>query len=83
MAGCATINIDLDIYGPDLPVMPENWKHYIGVNLDHPDKALERLRDEPELLKKVAQQGQKWALANYSPRRMAGRFLEWAERSEK
>jgi hypothetical protein len=83
VAGCATINIDLDLYGPDLPVMPENWKHYIGVDLDHPDKALERLRDEPHVLANVAKQGQKWALENYSPRRMAERFLEWAKRSEK
>ena len=76
-AGCATFNIDLDIYGPVLPVMPQNWKHYIGVDLRRPEKAIERLRDEPGVLERVAQQGQKWALENYSPRRMAERFLEW------
>jgi len=77
-AGCATFNIDLDVYGPVLPVMPENWKHYIGVDLRRPDKAIERLRDEPHLLESVAKQGQQWALENYAPRKMAERMLEWA-----
>jgi hypothetical protein len=75
VAGCATINIDLDIYGPDLPVMPENWKHYIGVDLDRPEKTIERLSDKQDLLEHVAKQGQQWALENYSPRKMAERFL--------
>jgi hypothetical protein len=78
-AGCATINIDLDLYGPDLPVMPVNWTHYIGLNLQKPGMTVERLRDEPQLLEHVAKQGHKWALANYSPRKMAERFLQLAE----
>lgn len=76
VAGCATINLDLDIYGPALPVMPENWKHYIGVDLAHPLRAIERLRDEPGLLAAVAREGRQWALDNYSPRKMAERLLE-------
>jgi hypothetical protein len=76
VAGCATINIDLDVYGPVLPVMPENGRHYIGVDLDRPEKAIARLNDEPELLQRVARQGQQWALENYSPRRMAERLLD-------
>jgi hypothetical protein len=79
VAGCATINIDLDVYGPELPVMPENMKHYIGVDLRKPHQAIERLRDEPDLLERVAKQGQQWALENYSPRRMAERLLQLAE----
>jgi hypothetical protein len=75
-AGCGTFNVDLDIYGPVLPVMPENWTHYIGVDLDRPKNAVERLRDEPELLQRVAKQGQHWALENYSPRKMAERLLD-------
>jgi hypothetical protein len=79
VAGCATINIDLDVYGTALPVMPENWKHYIGVDFRKPHQAIERLRDEPDLLERVAKQGQQWALENYSPRRMAERMLRLAE----
>jgi hypothetical protein len=75
VAGCANINIDLDLYGPQLPVMPENWKHYIGVDLSHPNKAIERLRDDPSVLERVAREGRAWALENYSPRAMAERML--------
>lgn len=77
VAGCATINIDLDLYGPELPVMPENWKHYIGVDLRKPLETVDRLRSDPGLLERVAAQGREWALNNYSPRAMAARLLEW------
>jgi hypothetical protein len=75
-AGCANINIDLDLYGPDLPVMPENWKHYIGVDLRRPKDAVERIADETDLLRRVAEQGRHWASKHYSPRAMAERFLK-------
>lgn len=81
-AGCATFNVDLDIYGPVLPVMPENWKHYIGVDLARPETALERISDEPGLLGRVAAAGQKWAVEHYAPRRMAERMLEWCGSAE-
>ena len=79
VAGCATFNVDLDIYGPALPVMPENWTHYVGVDFDQPAKALERLRDDTGLLERVARQGRQWALANYSPKAMAQRFVSMLE----
>lgn len=81
IAGCANINIDLDLYGPVLPVMPENWKHYIGVDLQRPQKAIERLRDDFNLLESVAVQGRTWALEHYSPKAVAQRFLSYV-RSE-
>jgi hypothetical protein len=73
----AVMHFDMEQSGWELPVMPENWKHYIGVDLDRPDKAIERLRDEPRLLENVAKQGRQWALENYSPLRAAQRLLEW------
>jgi hypothetical protein len=76
-AGCVTLNIDLDIYGPVLPVMPVNYQHYIGVDLARPQIALDRIHDDSGLLERVAAAGQKWALENYAPRRMAERMLEW------
>lgn len=79
VAGCATINIDLDLYGPLLPVLPENWKHYIGVDLQHPERTIERIRDEPGLLERVATEGRKWALEHYSPVAMARRMLNMVE----
>ena len=77
-AGCAAFNIDLDHYGVEIPVMPENWKHYIGVDLARPQKVIERLREEPEILGKVAASGREWAMQHYSPRRMAERLLDWS-----
>ncbi len=35
-AGCATMHVDLERYGCTLPVMPVNWEHYIGVDLERP-----------------------------------------------
>ncbi|MBJ7326561.1 MAG: glycosyltransferase family 1 protein [Chthoniobacterales bacterium] len=80
VAGCATINLDLDLYGPILPVMPENWKHYIGVDLGKPGKAVERLRDDPAILEQIAGQGQQWALEHYSPKAVAQRLLDTISR---
>lgn len=75
VAGCVMINLDLDLYGPQLPVMPENWKHYIGVDLANPGWALDRLRDDPGVFERVASAGREWAMAHYSPRAMAARLL--------
>jgi hypothetical protein len=77
-AGCAAFNIDLNHYGVEIPVMPENWKHYIGADLARPQKVIERLRDEPEILGTVAASGREWAMQHYSPRRMAERLLDWS-----
>lgn len=74
-AGAVAFHVDLERYGVTLPVMPENWVHYIGVDLDKPRAALERLHDEPALLGKVAAAGQSWALQHYSPKAAARRFL--------
>ena len=74
-AGCAAINIDIEHYGVELPVMPKNWQHYLGVDLDRVDLFIERLRDEPKLLERIGQDGRQWALAHYSPKAMAQRFL--------
>ena len=75
-AGAAAFNLDLDLYGVDIPVMPQNWKYYIGINFDRTDEAVNRLEAEPNLLGRIAQAGREWALNHYSPRQMAGRFLE-------
>jgi hypothetical protein len=75
-AGCLVFNLDLERYGAELPVMPENWEHYIGINLERIDEAIDRVRSEPESLARIAEAGRLWALEYYSPRAMAGRFLE-------
>ena len=76
MAGSVAFNIDLAHYGVEIPVMPENWKHYIGVDFARVDAVIERLLAEPEVLERIASAGRAWALEHYSPRAMAVRFLK-------
>ena len=40
-AGCVTFHVDFDKYGVQLPVMPENWRHYIGIDLDNMQDTVE------------------------------------------
>lgn len=77
-AGCATFNVDLARYGASLPVMPKNWEHYIGVDFDRIDDVVERLSEDSDALGRIGSAGRNWAFENYSPRRMAERFLEIA-----
>ena len=74
-AGAAAFNIDLEHYGVALPEMPQNWTHYIGVNLDRVDDAIARLESDPTLLERIAREGSAWALSRYSPKRLAEHFL--------
>ncbi len=76
VAGCAAFNLDLDLYGVDLPVLPENWKHYVGVRLDDVDAAIQRIRADPGCLARIAAEGHRWVRENYSPLAMARRFLD-------
>ncbi|MCC6212382.1 MAG: glycosyltransferase family 1 protein [Burkholderiales bacterium] len=78
ISGCVAFNPDLERYGAQLPVMPENWKDYIGVDFTRVSDAIERIRADPGCLERIANEGPRWALENYSPRRMAERFLEHA-----
>ncbi|MBK1986703.1 glycosyltransferase family 1 protein [Sphaerospermopsis aphanizomenoides BCCUSP55] len=75
-AGCTTFHLDFEKYGLCLPVMPENWRHYIGIDLDNVKVAIERIADEPEILEQIALQGRLWAIENYSPVPTALRLLE-------
>jgi hypothetical protein len=74
-AGCVSVREDFDKYGFVLPVMPENWKHYIGIDLSNIKLAVDRIASEPEILEKISIEGRQWALENYSPVPTASRFL--------
>lgn len=73
--GCVTIHLDFERYGLALPVMPENWKHYIGLNLADLRRDMERLHDERDRLPEIARQGRLWAIEHYSPVAVARRFI--------
>jgi hypothetical protein len=82
-AGCVTFHVDLEKYGAMLPVMPENWKHYIGLDWSHMGEAIDRITAEPEILESIATQGRQWALEHYSPIPTALRFLEIIRKNDK
>jgi hypothetical protein len=75
-AGCTTFHLDFEKYGICLPVMPENWRHYIGIDLDNVQAAIDRIADDPGILERIALEGRIWAIENYSPVPTALRFLE-------
>lgn len=75
-AGAVALHVDLERHGVALPVMPENGTHYLGVDLDRPQAALERLSDDPAGLAAIAAAGRAWALEHYSPPALAQRFLK-------
>ncbi|MEA5573571.1 glycosyltransferase family 1 protein [Calothrix sp. UHCC 0171] len=75
-AGCATFHVDFQKYGCQLPVMPQNWVHYIGFDLDNIQATLDRLIEEPEILEKVASSGREWAINNFGTESTAKRFLQ-------
>lgn len=74
-AGAVPLHVDLEKYGALLPVMPENWQHYVGVDLDHLDDFVDRISSDFAALGRIAEAGRQWALEHYSPRMMARRFL--------
>ena len=75
-AGCVAFHVDFDKYDVNLPVKPENWRHYIGIDLDHPQATVDRIANEPEILERISVEGRQWALENYSPVPTALRFLQ-------
>ncbi len=76
VAGCVTIQLDFEKYGFTLPVMPENWKHYIGLDLANIKCDIERMMDERDRMGEIAHNGRLWAIEHYSPISVARRFLK-------
>ena len=74
-ASCAALHVDLERYGCVLPVMPVNWEHYIGIDLDRPQAALERIHDDLSAVARIAAAGHAWAGEHYSPVAVARRLL--------
>lgn len=75
-AGCVTFHVDFEQNGLVLPVIPSNWQHYIGVDLDNIQATVDQIAKEPEILAKISVAGRQWAIEHYSPRAIATRFLE-------
>lgn len=75
-AGAVVFHVDFDLYGIEMPVMPQNWVHYVGIDLRKPEQSLGRLQAmTADDLRRIALEGRQWALAHYSPLAVANRFV--------
>jgi hypothetical protein len=74
-AGCIPIHLDLEKYGVQLPEMPENWEHYVGLDLDNLDRDIERLCFDPTVTT-IGDKGKNWAMTKYSQKASAGRLVQ-------
>jgi hypothetical protein len=75
-AGCVTFQVDFEKYGLLLPVMPENWRHYIGIDLDNIQETVDRITDDPGILQTISTEGRRWVLEHYTPVPTTLRFFE-------
>ncbi|MBX7126285.1 MAG: hypothetical protein K1X47_11385 [Cyclobacteriaceae bacterium] len=75
LAGGVAVHIDLELYGVELPVMPVNWKHYIGFNLSQIDRDVKRMEALGDEILEIGARGRAWAIENYSPEASAKRLL--------
>lgn len=76
VSACLTIHLDFDEYGFELPQMPENWRHYVGLRLSDIPSGIERMMDERSRLGEIAWNGRQWAIEYYSPVAVGRRFIE-------
>jgi hypothetical protein len=78
-AGTVGFNVLLENYGAEMPVMPKNWEHYIGVDFESGKNLREtadRIRDDPGCLERIGKQGRVWAIEHYSPAAQAIRLIK-------
>jgi hypothetical protein len=74
-SGCVTLHADLDKYGAILPVMPQNGKHYIGIDFSDLKSSLKRVK-EFHKYDEIGHRGREWALKHYTPDKIAERLLD-------
>ena len=74
-AGSVPFHLDFDEYGMELPVTPSNHDHYVGFDLNRPDRSIERLTENRGQLDDIAEAGSTWVRDHYSPQAQAERFL--------
>lgn len=79
-SGCIAIHADFEEYGIQLPVMPENFRHYIGIDFNNLEKSFQMIKNKTELLPYISKEGKKWALQFYSPKAVAKRFIQYVRK---
>jgi hypothetical protein len=74
-SGNCTLHVDLEKYGATFPVLPVNGEHYIGIDLAHPEKAANILKNEKQM-ELISEKAQTWVKENYSPLATSKRFIQ-------
>jgi len=70
------ITLDLKMYRHMLPIMPENFEHYIGIRDLSSAKEWKQIVNLPEYkLADISRNGTNWVIENYSPQQTAKLFL--------
>jgi hypothetical protein len=77
-AGCVVVHVDFEKHGIELPRMPVNWQHYIGIDFESIEDTVARLKAEPDILAKISANGAEFARTHYAPLATAKRFLDLA-----
>lgn len=76
VAPCAPVTLDFDYWGLDLPVLPIEGEHYVGIQkLDGLAVAKKLSELGPERLEEIGFAGKAWFEEHYSPRAQADRLL--------
>lgn len=75
-AGCITFHVDFEKYGVLLPVMPTNFRHYIGVDFSDIKEIEKKILKNHHILNEISVQDREWSIKYYSPSPAAKRFLE-------
>ena len=76
VAPCAPVTLDFEYWGLDLPVLPVEGQHYVGIQeLDGRSVARRLSGLGHERLEEIGSAGKAWFEEHYSPRAQAGRLL--------
>jgi hypothetical protein len=65
--GATPLMFDLAKLGVVLPVMPENWVHYVGLDLEDPFGSIRELENRWHDIPQIAAAGRSWLIDHYSP----------------
>ncbi len=77
-SGCVTLHLDFDKYGAVIPEMPQNDKHYLGIDLSDLKNTKKRIA-QIDRYKDISHYGREWVLKYYTPKIIAARFLNLLE----
>ena len=77
--GCIPIQLDFEVYGFSLPIIPKKWEHYIPLSLANISKTVDdliELSSNENRLREFSDCSKAWAIENYHPEKVFNYILE-------